>query len=81
MDETLLHYGTPRHSDRYPWGSGEDPQQRNKSFLGYIDDLHKKGVSDVDIAKSMGMTTTQLRAKKSIAKSDIWKENSLQALK
>lgn len=21
--EELIHYGTPRHSGRYPWGSGE----------------------------------------------------------
>ena len=29
----LTHYGTPRHSGRYPWGSGEDPAQRNKTLL------------------------------------------------
>ena len=23
--ETLMHYGMPRRSGRYPWGSGEDP--------------------------------------------------------
>lgn len=23
----ICHYGTPRHSGRYPWGSGEDPYQ------------------------------------------------------
>ena len=28
----LKHYGTPRRSGRYPWGSGDDPQ-RNKNFL------------------------------------------------
>ena len=23
----LCHYGTPRHSGRYPWGSGKEPYQ------------------------------------------------------
>lgn len=27
-DESLSHYGTPRHSGRYPWGSGDRPKQR-----------------------------------------------------
>lgn len=27
--DELEHYGTPRHSGRYPWGSGENPYQRN----------------------------------------------------
>ena len=26
-EEYLEHYGTPRHSGRYPWGSGENPYQ------------------------------------------------------
>lgn len=26
-DVYLAHYGTPRHSGRYPWGSGKDPYQ------------------------------------------------------
>lgn len=25
FDDELMHYGTPRHSGRYPWGSGENP--------------------------------------------------------
>lgn len=28
----ILHYGTPRHSGRYPWGSGERPYQSNLGF-------------------------------------------------
>ena len=34
----LAHYGTPRHSGRYPWGSGEDPYQNSMNFLSYIDE-------------------------------------------
>ena len=64
----LQHYGTPRHSGRYPWGSGENPYQRNKSFLGMVSDLRKQGLTDTEIARGMGITTTQLRARSSIAK-------------
>ena len=32
MKDILMHYGTPRHSGRYPWGSGENPYQRNGDF-------------------------------------------------
>ena len=68
----LLHYGTPRHSGRYPWGSGgEDaynPDKRNKSFLDHVADLRNQGMTEAQIAKGMDITTTQLRAAKSIAK-------------
>lgn len=81
MDDNLLHYGTPRHSGRYPWGSGKDGQQRSTSFLGYVNDLKAKGMSETEIAKGLGMTTTQLRAKKSIAKAEARKADVAQALR
>ncbi|MCX7817560.1 MAG: hypothetical protein N2317_08665 [Syntrophales bacterium] len=81
MADEIKHYGTPRHSGRYPWGSGDDPQQRNKSFLGQVDELKKKGLSEVDIAKGFGMTTSQLRAKKSIAKAEQRKADVAEALR
>jgi hypothetical protein len=71
-EEYLAHYGTPRHSGRYPWGSGGNVEglPRNASFLDYVDHLHKQGVSETEIARGMGITTTQLRAKKTIAKNE-----------
>lgn len=72
--EYLEHYGTPRHSGRYPWGSGGDNEtsiQRNKHLLNYVDDLKKQGLSETEIAKGLGMSTTQLRAQKSIAKNEV----------
>lgn len=65
MDRRVIkHIGTPRHSGRYPWGSGNNsPYQRNKSFLGYVEDLKKQGMSPVDIAKGMGLNTRELREK------------------
>ena len=60
----------------YPWGSGNDPYQRNKSFLQYVDELSKKGLTDAQIAEGMNLmksdglpfTSTDVRALKSIAK-------------
>lgn len=66
-EESLAHYGTPRHSGRYPWGSGKNPQ-RNKNFLTRVEELKKQGLTEKEIADAMGMSTTQLRAQKSIAK-------------
>jgi len=69
-EDHIAHIGTLHKSGRYPWGSGEDPNQRNKTFLDYVSELHKQGMSDPDIARGMGMNTTELRAKKSIAKNE-----------
>lgn len=68
--EFLAHYGTPRHSGRYPWGSGKDGDgsQRNQAFLDSVNELKRQGLSDTEIAKGLGMTTSQLRTSKSIAK-------------
>lgn len=60
--ESLKHYGTPRHSGRYPWGSGKNPQ-RHGSFASKVRELKSQGISEKDIAKSFNMTTTQLRSK------------------
>lgn len=32
-EEYLMHYGTPRHSGRYPYGSGERPKQNSKQYM------------------------------------------------
>lgn len=69
IDE-LLHYGMPRRSGRYPWGSGKDPYQHSGDFLSRVDELTKKGMSEKDIAESMGLTTSQLRIQKSLAKDE-----------
>lgn len=66
-DEELMHYGMPRRSGRYPWGSGKDPYQRSGDFLARIDELTSKGFNEKQIADSMGLTTTQFRIQKSLA--------------
>ena len=67
----LMHYGMPRRSGRYPWGSGENPYQRAIGFRGHVQELKRQGLSDVEIARGEGITTTQLRARMSISKAEI----------
>lgn len=78
-DDILMHYGTPRHSGRYPWGSGDNPYQRSGDFLARVKELADQGVTFTDengkvwtgeaaVAKSMGLTTTELRVQKDLAK-------------
>ena len=70
MDEFLEHYGMPRRSGRYPWGSGKEPYQHSGDFLARVEALKKEGLSEADIAKAIGLTTTQLRVQKSLAKDE-----------
>ena len=66
-EPSFSHYGTPRHSGRYPWGSGKNNYQRTASFISAVSDLKQHGMSDAEIAKSMGMTSSQLRARRTIS--------------
>lgn len=67
-EDFLAHYGIIRRSGRYPWGSGDNASP--SSFLGMVDNLRKQGLSETQIAEGLKMTTTQLRAAKSIAKTE-----------
>lgn len=69
MGEHIEHYGTPRHSGRYPWGSGKNPQ-RNKNFLTRVEELKKQGLSDTEIARAFDLSTTNYRARYKIARSE-----------
>lgn len=81
VNEYLAHYGMPRRSGRYPWGSGDNPYQNNANFLAYVEDLRKKGLTDTEIARGAGITTTQFRAMQSIAKNQKRKADEAQALR
>lgn len=82
IDE-LYHYGTPRHSGRYPWGSGENPYQHEMDFKARVQQLKKDGVSETDIAASFGMSTTQLRKELTNATDRIkkWEYEKIVAMK
>lgn len=67
MQDELMHYGTPRHSGRYPWGSGENPYQHEPDFLSGIRKLEKEGISEKEIADFYDMSVSDLRKRKSLA--------------
>lgn len=70
--EVLEHYGMPRRSGRYPWGSGENPYQHGDDFLSRVESLKKDGWEETpeNIRNTFGMTTTQYRTEKSLCKDE-----------
>lgn len=77
MNKELKHYGTPQRfagdpkgSGRYRKGSGDNPYQSGSPFLARVNELKASGMTEAEIAKALGMSTTQLRAKKSIEKQE-----------
>ena len=68
-EDILMHYGMPKRSGRYPWGSGENPYQHSGDFLSRIEQLKKDGWSETpeNIMKEFGLTTTQYRTEKRLA--------------
>lgn len=60
-EKVLVHYGMPRRSGRYPWGSGEDPYQHTPGFYANYLKMKAQGMKDEDIAKGMGLTMAQLK--------------------
>ena len=91
MDDILMHYGMPRRSGRYPWGSGDNPYQRTSDFLSRIKELEDQGKSQKEIAEELGIfgedgkpSTGRLRTQKRWAKDerrmyDVARAKSLQA--
>lgn len=93
--DVLVHYGMPRRSGRYPWGSGEDPYQHSRDFLSRVEELRnqkftytdengKVWTGDTAIAKSLDLSTTQFRTEIALAKDerrmlDVARARSLQA--
>lgn len=69
-EEILMHYGMPRRSGRYPWGSGDNPYQHSGDFLSRIDELKEEGLTEKQIAEAFGLTTTQFRVQKALAKDE-----------
>ena len=79
--DILMHYGIKRRSGRYPWGSGDNPYQHSGDFLSRVEELRnqdytftdkdgKTYTGDLAIAKSMGLTTSQLRVQLSLANAE-----------
>ena len=72
LEEYLIHKGTPHqgntpHSGRYAWGSGENSYQRATSWSDTVAKYRKNGLTDTQIATKIGITTTEFRARNTIA--------------
>ena len=71
-ESSLQHYGTPRHSGRYPWGSGDNPYQRNEDFHRWYNDMKAQGLSDKEMAKMLStddheVSINELKARRSMS--------------
>lgn len=71
-EDALMHYGMPRRSGRYPYGSGEDPYQHNRDFLSRVEELKKQGWTETaeNIKKEFGLNSSQYRMEKAICKNE-----------
>lgn len=75
-EDIILHKGTPHqgnipHSGRYAWGSGENSYQRATSWSDTVAKYRKTGLSDTQIATKLGLTTSEFRARNTIANQTI----------
>ena len=70
-EDILCHYGMPRRSGRYPWGSGEDPFQHAPDFYNRVREYEKQGLSEQEICQIEGVNSKELRIVKSIGKDHI----------
>lgn len=73
--DILQHYGMPRRSGRYPWGSGENPYQRTGDFLSRVNKMKSEGMTESQIARELEIfnyqgepSPSKLRSQISIAK-------------
>lgn len=70
-DTVISHYGMPRRSGRYPWGSGENPYQRTPGFRANVDKLTKDFLKDIPPEKLQTpkqRAAALVRAQETIAK-------------
>lgn len=79
-EEFLEHYGMPRRSGRYPWGSGENPYQSEANFRKGLRSMLAQGMSEKDIMTAMGMSSTEFRQMRSISKDRQRIENAAKAM-
>ena len=71
-EEFLEHYGMPRRSGRYPWGSGKDDYQHSIDFLGRVEKLKKQGWKETpeNIERDFGLSVKEYRIEKSLCNSE-----------
>lgn len=72
-EEILMHYGMPRRSGRYPWGSGDNPYQHDDwystpgAWLNRVKELEKLGWKDSELAERFQIGTVDFRGFRAIA--------------
>lgn len=82
FDESVIqHYGMPKKSGRYPWGSGKNPFQSANNYLGYVKQFKEinPGATPKDIADSMKMNSREFREYNSYYKNSLKRETILAA--
>lgn len=88
-DNSLNHYGMPRRSGRYPYGSGEDPYQHAGDFISRVKKLTKEGFEYTDengrkwtgqnaVAKSMGLSIKEFKVQYATAENRVRRDRNAQ---
>lgn len=72
FEQFLEHSGVKRRSGRYEWGSGEIPYQHEPWFqwLSEAEAQKASGLTGTELARAMGMSTTEYRQMLSVAKAE-----------
>ena len=79
----LYHYGMPRRSGRYPWGSGDEPFQHNgPHIMGRAMKFKAENptASDKEVAQFLNMSTEDFQAIRSAAKDEKFNEDRAKAI-
>ena len=77
----FYHFGTKRHSGRYPWGSGKDNYQHYTMLRNEISKLKADGATEKEIASYFNLSIRDLRAEQSIGRSETRAVDAATALK
>lgn len=82
-NDILKHYGTPRKSGRYPWGSGENPYQSGGDFLAAIEKYADEGLNRTQISKKLGITTGEydIQRARAIDEREQYRMDSIKSMK
>lgn len=73
-EDVVAHIGVKRRSGRYPWGSGGANRTALEKLIG-------KGFTEKEMAKALGISTTELRNQKAIVKAEIKEAQRLNVIR
>lgn len=81
ISDEIQHYGTPRHSGRYPWGSGDNPYQHASYFMSKYTELKKQGLKESEIAAKLNMSMDEMRARRTNSINEMYESDRRQVIK